>query len=88
MDNITIINANSDLGVHVVGSSLGPKILTRNISKNNVINIENNIKKKELESNNKQKNLNAINNFNKNLYNHVINVINNDNFPLTIGRGS
>lgn len=86
MNNITIINACSDLGVTVDGSSLGPKILTNDIVKHKIINVETGFKIKELAPDNKQKNLNAVNYFNKQLYNSVIDVINNNCFPFIIGR--
>ncbi len=92
MKNIDIIAACSDLGVHVNGSNLAPEILINNINisnKNKIKNINKIFKnknyQKELEKNNKQKNLNEINKFNTNLYNSVIQSLNNNCFPLTLG---
>ncbi len=91
MKNIDIIKACSDLGVHVDGSNLGPDILTKNINKiqNNISNIKeinyDKNYKKELNKKNKKKNLNAVNNFNINLYNSILETLNNNNFPLTLG---
>lgn len=92
MKNIDIIAACSDLGVHVNGSNLAPEILINNINisnKNKIKNIKkitkNNNYKKELEPENKKKNLNAVNNFNTKLYNSIIETVNNNHFPLTVG---
>lgn len=92
MKDIDIIAACSDMGVHVNGSNLAPEILINNIniSNNNKIKnikkiFKNNNYKKELEKENKKKNLNAVNSFNLNLYNSVLDTVNNNNFPLTIG---
>ena len=90
MRNIDIIAACSDLGVHINGSNLGPKILLKNI--NNYDNIKN-IKeinydtnyKKEYQTENKKKNLEQINLFNAKLYKEVQNTIENNSFPITIG---
>lgn len=89
MKEIDIIAACSDLGVHVIGSQISPDILINNINKN----IINKIKKinyndnyiKELDKNNKKKNLNEINIFNKKLYNEITNSLENNSFPITLG---
>lgn len=88
MKNIDIIGACCDLGVHVNGANLGPEKLQEYIIKNNIHEIKNvkaNNIKKELEKNNKKKNLNEINKFNNNLYHTVLNSLNNNYFPLTLG---
>ncbi len=93
MRKIDIISACSDLGVHVTGSNLGPKILLKNINNYNYDNIVN-IKEieynsnyiKELNSQNKKKNLDMINIFNNKLYTQVKSTIKNNIFPITIGR--
>lgn len=89
MKNIDIIAACSDLGVHINGSKLGPEALIKNIDKKSInkikkINYDNNYIK-ETEINNKQKNLNEINLFNKKLYNEVTNSLENNCFPITLG---
>ena len=89
MRNIDIIAACSDLGVHVSGSQLGAEALIKNIE----INTINKVKKinydknyiKELDKNNLRKNLKQINIFNENLYNEIINTLETNNFPITIG---
>ena len=88
MQNIDIIGACSDLGVHVDGAKLGPAILEKNLNQKNInkiINIKANNIKKELDKNNLKKNLNEINIFNQKLYTEVLNSLNNNNFPLTLG---
>ena len=88
MQNIDIIGACSDLGVHVDGAKLGPEILEKNLNQKNInkiINIKANNIKKELDKNNLKKNLNEINIFNQKLYTEVLNSLNNNNFPLTLG---
>ena len=88
MKGIDIIGACCDLGVHVDGANLGPEELERYIFKSKVHEIKNiktNHLKKELEKNNKKKNLNEINKFNTNLYHAVLNSLNNLYFPLTLG---
>lgn len=89
MENINIIAACSDLGVHINGSQFGPDILINNIDKNAV----NEIKKinysknyiKELDKKNLKKNLEEINIFNEHLYSEVKNSLENNHFPITIG---
>lgn len=91
MDKIDIIAACTDLGVHVDGSSMAPKVLLQNM-KENLENI-NEIKefsikrdyKKEKELNNNKKNLNEINLFNKKVYNAIKESIKNGCLPITIG---
>lgn len=90
MKKIDIICANSDLGVHVNGSQLGPETLINCINNKDKIN---KVKKinydknyiKELDKNNNKKNLNKINIFNENLYNEVKNTLEENNFPITLG---
>lgn len=88
MKKIDIIAACSDLGVHVNGSNLGPKILLKNICKKNInkikeINYHSNYIK-ELNPENKKKNLEEVNFFNSQLYIAVKNSIKNNCFPLVI----
>lgn len=87
MRNIDIIGACSDLGVHVNGARLGPEKLEKNILSDihEIINIKSSNIEKELDKNNKKKNLSEINKFNTNLYHTVLNSINNNYFPITLG---
>lgn len=92
MRNIDIINANTDLGVHVDGARLGPDKLTEDlIIKNNIRGIykiyanEENKENKPEDKDNKKKNLEQINVFNKQVYDTVKNTIERGNFPVTLG---
>ncbi len=81
---ITIINANTDLGVHVDGANLGPKLLTKDLT-NKIINIDKENTIKSLDKNDLKKNLEAVNNFTKKVFNTELDILNNNNFPLLIG---
>ena len=88
MNNIDIIGACSDLGVHVDGAKYGPEAIERNINLNNINNIYNvHAKeiKKDLSKDNLRKNLNEINEYNSELYSVVLNSLNNNMFPITLG---
>jgi len=84
---ITLINAKTDLGVTVDGANLGPEILSNYFEDNNkieqIVNIEKSNKDKSKSPNDLKKNLNEVNEFNKNLYNALINTKN--SFPITLG---
>lgn len=83
-----IICAESDLGVTVDGSNIGPSVIIKNLKNNNINKIIE-IKKTDcIKSKNKddlKKNLNEVNEFNTKLYNNVIDTIKNSIFPITIG---
>lgn len=88
MKHINIINACTDLGVHVDGAQFGPIELTKNLNHKNIneiITLHYNPVIKEKENDNKRKNIVELNNFNKRLYNIVLNTIENNKFPLTLG---
>jgi ornithine decarboxylase len=80
---ITIAKACSDLGVKVCGSEKGPIALSNfdNIV-DNVITVQKENVEKELEPNNKKRNIKYVNKFNDELYNKLIN---DNNFVITIG---
>ncbi len=79
----TIVNACSDLGVHVCGSEKGPIVLNKFSDKvNNVITIKKDNVKKEFEKENKKKNIIPLNKFNKELYESIVSV---KDFVITIG---
>lgn len=92
MKKISLIDACSDLGVHVDGAKFGPEAITKNlntyISNPNIEGVHviysQNVKK-ELEKENKKKNLAPVNEFNTRLYNLVYEILKNENFPVTIG---
>ncbi len=88
MKNISIINACSDLGLSTDGTNLGPEILTKDINSSNISSVHT-IKKGNFEKNrekdNKRKNLEGVNEFNSRLYSLELNILQNNEFPLTIG---
>lgn len=88
MKHIDIINACTDLGVHVNGAQLGSIELTSNIehsSINNIVTLQYDNVIKETEKDNKKKNLDEINKFNEKLYALVSKTLENGNFPITVG---
>lgn len=88
MQKIDIIEARNDLGVNIDGADVGPSILTKNIDKskiNNIYIVEKPNYEKEKQKDNLRKNLKGVNEFNEKLYNAVSKVVNEDNFPLTLG---
>lgn len=80
---ITIVNACSDLGVHINGSDKGPIALNEfgNIV-DKVITVNKENVPKELEKGNKKRNIKYVNIFNEKLYNKIIEE---NNFVITIG---
>ena len=79
----TIVNACSDLGVHVCGSEKGPIVLNKFKSiVNNVITVKKENVKKEFEKENKKKNIVPLNKFNKELYKKIVDI---KDFVITIG---
>lgn len=88
MNHIDIINACTDLGVHVNGAHLGPIELTSNLahsSINEIFTLQYSNVVKELDKNNKRKNIDELNKFNEKLYNLVLSSLNDEKLPLTIG---
>ncbi len=83
---ITIVEANSDLGVKVDGANFGPHVLS-NYFKNKYdvlsVNKGNYIKNKE--DNNRCRNLEAVNDFDERLYNTILELKENNIFPLNFG---
>lgn len=83
---VKIIGACTDFGVDINGTSDGPGEIIKKIDKkNDVILIEKPDNIKETDKNNLKKNLNTVNTFNKKLFNEIVNCINNECFPITIG---
>ena len=81
---ITIINANTDLGVHIDGANLGPKEITDKLDiKKYNIDKENTIKSKDKDD--LKKNLNEVNHFTKKVFEQELEILNNNDFPLLIG---
>ncbi len=88
MKHINIINACTDLGVHVNGANKGPIELTKNLAHSNInkiIELKYNNVVKETDKGNKKKNLNEINKFNKQLYDIVCSTLNDEKLPITLG---
>ena len=89
MKKYEIINACSDLGVTIDGANLGPELISKHFINNNNINNIISIKKpitiKSKDKKDLKKNLDAVNLFNKNLYNVVDYTIKKGYFPVTIG---
>ena len=88
MKRIDLIKACTDLGVHKSGADLGPDKICENINLNPINKIYE-VKKlncqKEVEGNNKKKNIVAVNQFNEILYENIDRSIKAGNLPLTIG---
>ncbi len=85
MNNLEIIFACSDAGIHVDGAKDGAYKLYNKIEFKNKILLYQEKFTKEKNLNNKQKNLKQVNNFNTNLYNKVNEVLEKNNKILTIG---
>ena len=88
MRDIDIINACTDLGVAVDGARLGPDELTKYLRGRNlrgIYRLYSDGENKEREKDNKKKNLEKLNIFNEALYNTVLDIIDRNNFPLTLG---
>lgn len=85
MKKIEVINACCDLGVHVCGANLGPEIITKKMNAKYVKTIKAKDYIKELDKNNKRKNLEGVNEFNSRLYEEVKNKVEDGYIPLTIG---
>lgn len=85
MKEIEIINACSDLGVHVYGTDLGPEVISKQINTKKVQILKPKIYEKQLEKENKKKNIEGINEFNERLYKSVQGIIERGNLPMTIG---
>lgn len=85
---INLINANSDLGLTINGSDKGPRLIENKIDKSKINKIYNINKENILKSTDKndlKKNLKAVNNINKKIYDKVLETINENSFPITIG---
>ena len=84
-----IINANSDLGLLINGAKYGPKklseVLKNERSIQNIYNIESYDIEKSTDINDKYKNIEYINLFNKKLFDRVTKTIDEGNFPITLG---
>ena len=84
MDNINLISAYSDLGVHICGCENGPLELTKDINIKNYIIKKDNIEK-SLDNNDLRKNEIYINKFTKKVFDTTLNILENNKIPLLIG---
>ena len=86
---LTIINAKTDLGVMVDGSDKGPEIISKYFKNNDKINKIITIDKpnviKSKDKNDLEKNIDAVNIFNEDLYHAVLEVKSNNDFPIVLG---
>ncbi len=82
---VKIVNALSDLGVDVDGTCDGPLVISKNLKGLNSININkiNTIKSKDKKD--LKKNLESVNAFNRILYDNVLKIMKDRNFPIIIG---
>ncbi len=67
----TIFGGGSDLGVHINGSSLGPKTILKNYQKKYVLLEQDKNIKKSLKKDDLKKNLSSLNEFNTKLYQEI-----------------
>lgn len=84
MEDLELIGACTELGVHVIGASKGPVVIDANTTKKIKLvtcdNSNKNTNPKEM-----LKNLTRVNEFNTHLYNTVCEALDNNKIPLTIG---
>ena len=85
MKDIAIVNACCDLGVHIYGADLAPEIITKDIKKSQKYTIKMKNYEKQFGKENKQKNLEGVNEFNTRLYKQVKEIIENNLLPITVG---
>lgn len=92
MKNFSIINACSDFGVHINGAKLGPEAISKDLKESEIVKKISNFytlhaeeADKELDKNNKKKNLNPVNTFNTKLYNLIDEIVKKSKFPITLG---
>lgn len=82
MKKTIIIGAGSDLGVNIDGARFGPKQILENLNNENIIIEQDEKIIKSQDPKDLRKNLNEVNNFNKKLYNTILEQ---DKFCITVG---
>ncbi|MBQ7140554.1 MAG: arginase [Bacilli bacterium] len=84
---IDLINACSDLGVHVNGSDKGPNFILDNnkLKINKIYSVKKDNVNKSLDINDKEKNLVSLNKFNEELYNVIKESLSSNSLPITLG---
>lgn len=88
MNEIDIIKACTDLGVHISGADLAPDVICSNLQLGNIHKMYKVNKlecQKETDAENKKKNFSFVNKFNENLFHTVCNSIEDGNIPINIG---
>lgn len=82
----SFICAATDMGVNIDGAKDGALQIIKNFNKDNPIIVNNNLNYvKNYNKNDREKNLEEINNYNLKLFNVVTNIIKNKKMPITIG---
>lgn len=86
---LNIINACSDLGVNIDGSSLGPSIIKKNLKDkeeiNKIVDVVCDCSNKSNDKKDMKKNLDKLNHFNEELYNKIYSLNDDNAINLTIG---
>lgn len=77
-----IINANTDLGLVVNGTNLGPKIITKDIKDIDIYNVDKKDIIKSTDKSDLRKNFDGVNDMNERLYNELLK---HDEFCITVG---
>ena len=88
MEKFDLIKACTDMGVHVNGTDLGPEVISNHLDKTLFYHIYSVQKKnvtKELEKENKKKNIYAVNALNEELFQTVLKSMEEGCTPLTLG---
>lgn len=85
MNKVKIIGAATDLGVDINGCDSGPIKIISNLNYDNTIIINKPKCIKSLDNKDLKKNINEVNAFNNELYNEVLDTLNNNELPITIG---
>lgn len=85
MNKVKIIGAATDLGVDINGCDSGPIKIISNLNYDNTIIINKPKCIKSLDNKDLKKNINEVNAFNNELYNEVLDTLDNNELPITIG---
>ena len=85
MNKVKIIGAATDLGVDVNGTDKGPIKIIDNLKCDNAIIINKPKCIKSLDTKDLRKNIKEVNEFNNELFNEVIDTLNKNELPITIG---
>lgn len=86
--NFKFIGACTSLGVNINGSEKSPFVIYTELKKyynNSIFFIQNKQTSKNIDVNNKQKNLFSLNRFNQKAYSSIFSILQENSFPLTLG---